>query len=399
MLKSHVKMEPTILAIETSCDETAAAVVKGMLVLGQETYSQLAKHASFGGVVPSIAKLEHELKIDEVINSALNRAQMTLDQMDMIAVTIGPGLAIALEVGVNKAKNLALELNKPLIAVNHMAGHLFSALANKLSLEIEYPSLGILVSGGHSEFILMQSLDSMVKIGETLDDACGEAFDKFARLVGLPYPGGPEVSKISMKVRDEYKLSEKNINGSLILNAKHIKTSKVLSLPIPLAYDKSFNLSYSGLKTAVKNLVASEIGVSNLQNVQDIAQLVKEKGLSASSVEHLCLLFESAAFLQIEKALEKVIKKNPDLKAIILGGGVVANSYFRDQMSTFAERHSLNLHIPTFELSTDNAAMIGIAAGMQCQLAQSNNKRAEEYGIFTVIEDIKKLDRQPGLSF
>jgi len=397
MLKSPVNMQPLILAIETSCDETAAAVVQGTQILGFETYSQMAKHAEFGGVVPSIAKLEHQLKIDGVIASALSRAEVSLAQIEAIAVTVGPGLAIALEVGVNKAKELALSLGKPLITVNHMLGHLFSPLASQEVDILKFPALGVLISGNHSEFVLLTDLKSKMKLGETLDDACGEAFDKFARLVGLPYPGGPEVSRITAVARPDYELTEKKSNGSLVLTARHLVTGKELSLPIPLAMTNEPNLSYSGLKTAVKNLVAAEIGVDSLQNVQDIAGLVKQKGIPVEAVQQLCVLFESAAFLQITKALDKIVKKHTDLQTIVLGGGVIANSYFREQMTNFATKHSIQLYIPTFELSTDNAGMIGVAASIQWQQAHQPGESLENCGIFTTSEQIALIDRNPSL--
>lgn len=399
MLKLNMFSDKIILAIETSCDETAAAVVKGNKILGQEVYSQLEKHQSYGGVVPTIAKLEHELKIDNVINAALNRAQMPLKSVEAIAVTIGPGLAIALEVGVRKAKELATLLNVPLIAVNHMFGHLVSGYVSRETSDAAFPALGILISGGHSEFLLVENLNNIKKIGETLDDACGEAFDKFARMVGLAYPGGPKVAAIASSVRDNFTFSVKKESSGTKLEALNNYSGRKLALPIPLANNPEFNLSYSGLKTAVKNLIAQELGISNKQNIQNISDISNTSTLNEDFIQHLCVLFETTAFEHIKITIQKILKHNPKIKTLIVGGGVVANTYFRELLEDFCRDSSIDLIISPKELSTDNAAMIGIAASTQLYNAEKSINNATDSQVYYDLQDITSLDRNPSLSF
>lgn len=391
---------PLILAIETSCDETAAAVVNNTTLVGQETYSQLSTHAEFGGVVPSLAKLEHQRKIDSVINAALNRANLPLEKIEAAAVTFGPGLAIALEIGLQKAKDIAISNNLPFIAVNHMHGHMFSSFADKDIASAQLPALAILVSGKHTELVLVKSLTEYTAIAETLDDACGEAFDKFARLVGLPYPGGPAVSNKAKTVEQQISLTTKQENGTLFCVAYNNITQKEFKLPIPLARAESANFSYSGLKTAIKNIVTKELGVTPDQNIQDIAEYIVQNPLSEETVNHLCYLFQATAFLQIKFGLKKVLKLYPEVKEFWLGGGVVANEYFRNMMEEMAAEYNVVLRVPSGNLSTDNAGMIGIAASLQWQNWQQSGgdlNNASKFGIYFDKDEIAKIDRVPNL--
>lgn len=395
-----MQIQPTILAIETSCDETAAAVVKGTDIVGQETYSQLSTHAEFGGVVPSLAKLEHQRKIEPVINAALNRANLPLENVEAVAATFGPGLAIALEIGLQKAKEIAVSKNVPLVAINHMHGHMFSSFAEQDISSAQLPALAILVSGKHTELVLVKSLQGFTVIAETLDDACGEAFDKFARLVGLPYPGGPAVSRKAKLVEPQITLTTKQENGTLFCVTYNNATGIELKLPIPLARAESANFSYSGLKTAIKNIVSKELGVTPEQNIQDIAEYVVENPLPEETVNHLCYLFQATAFLQIKFGINKVLKLYPQIKEFWLGGGVVANEYFRDMIEEMAAEYGVVLRVPTRDLSTDNAAMIGIAAALQWQNWQQSGgelSNSTKFGIYFDKDEISRVDRVPNL--
>src|SRR5690625_265916 len=227
-----IKEEYVLLGIETSCDETAAAVVKnGREILSNIVSSQIKKHEQFGGVVPEIASRQHAEQITYVIEEAIVTANCTWDDIDAIAVTEGPGLIGALLVGINAAKALAFSKNKPLINVHHIAGHIY---ANRLIEEFEFPLLALIVSGGHTELVIMREHGSYELIGETLDDAAGEAFDKIARALGLPYPGGPHIDRLAQEAE--------------------------AGIDFPRAWleEGSYHFSFSGLKSAVINYVHNE---------------------------------------------------------------------------------------------------------------------------------------------
>jgi N6-L-threonylcarbamoyladenine synthase len=346
-----------ILAIDTSCDETAVAVTENDWVISNAISSQIEIHKKWGGVVPGIARRMHEENIDFVIKEALSRAKVSLSQIDVFAVTYGPGLAIALEVGIAKIKSFAKEYGKPLVAVNHMEGHLYSTLAHNSKgnpkIEYSFPLIALLVSGGHTEIILMKDHGVYEVLGRTIDDAVGEAFDKVARMLELGYPGGP-ILELMAKKGDENKFP----------------------LPIPMSKDKSLNMSYSGLKTAVLYLV---------QKVVKNDLTPKEK---STLVCDIAASFQKAAVEEIliktKSALEKM-SQDYAVKDILLGGGVSANSYLRKKLrATFGKKY--RLHFPTNKkLYGDNGAMIAVAA--------YHNARRGNF-----VQDIDVLERNPNLS-
>jgi len=324
-----------ILGIDTSCDETSVAITQNDRILANVISSQVELHKKYGGVVPAIAKREHEAKIDFVIMEALKNAgrqldkKLTIKDMDAIAVTYGPGLAIALEVGIKRAKEMCIEFDKKLIAVNHMEGHLLSSLGlnSKENGEInyrdlKYPVMGLLISGGHTQLILMKGIGEYELLGETLDDAVGEAYDKTARMLGLGYPGGSVLTEMAKK-GDE----------------------TTVTFPIPMAKNPSLDFSFSGLKTAVYYTVK--------KLTEDGTTLTKEQ------VYNFSRSFEVSAISQLQIKLEKAIKKyNP--KMILVGGGVSASAKVRMGLRKIAKKYDLKIYFPTKKLSTDNGAMIAL---------------------------------------
>lgn len=331
-----------ILAIDTSCDETCAAVTRGRKVLSNVIASQINIHAKYGGVVPHLAKRAHEAKIEFVVREAVLKSRIYhLESLAAVAVTVGPGLAPALEVGIAYAKNLAQKWHKPLIAINHMEGHLLSSLANTVGT-VPTDFLGLLVSGGHTQLIFVNKIGSYQLLGETLDDAAGEALDKLAKMLKLGYPGGPIIEALAKKGNPD-----------------------AIKLPIPMRYSKDFNFSFSGLKTAAMYLIQ------------------KQPQLSTLEVENFCAAFQQAIAISLCIKLKNAIKQYQP-KAILLGGGVLSNLYLRRQIRAAAR--PLPVLIPySKKLFTDNAAMIGIAA-YRHYLNQD-------------FADPKTLDRQPSLNF
>ena len=329
-----------ILAIETSCDDTCAAVLENTRVLANVVSSQTDLHKEWGGVVPDIAKRAHQARIMPVIMTALKRAKVKIEDIDVIAVTKGPGLAIALSVGVNTAKELAIKYNKKMVAVNHVEGHLLSNWAqNKEGLpkrNIEFPALCLTVSGGHTKLIMISNpsalraapLDKGAKnnfeykiVGETLDDAAGEALDKAAKLLGLGYPGGPVIERVA-------------INGD----------KKFLELPHPLADKKILDYSFSGLKT------------SFYYKIKDW-----EKERISTNLANLAATFQEAVFeTLIRKYKLAIVKYQPE--TLLASGGVLANSELRKKLRKVAREAKLPIFMPAKKiLNTDNAAMIGVA--------------------------------------
>lgn len=309
----------TILAIETSCDETAASVVRnGYEVLSNIVNSQIESHKRFGGVVPEVASRHHVENITMVIEEALVEAHMTWEDIDAVAVTEGPGLIGALLVGINAAKALALSHSKPLIPVHHIAGHVY---ANHIEERLTFPMLALVISGGHTELVLMKDHMAFEVIGETRDDAVGEAYDKVARTIDLPYPGGPHVDRLAASGED------------------------VLEFPRPIMADYDF--SFSGLKSAVINKLhnLNQKGIS--YNKEDVAA-----SFQASVIDVLTT--------QTFKALEDY-----DIKQLLICGGVAANRGIRARMEMMCDSNDVKLLIPPLNLCTDNAAMIGAAAYYQ----------------------------------
>lgn len=309
----------TILAIETSCDETSVAVVKnGREVLANSISTQIALHEQYGGVVPEIASRMHVEKINLVIEDALRVAGMTLDDIDVIGVTYGPGLVGALLVGVVAAKAIAFAKNKPLVGVHHIEGHI---AANYIAHpDLEPPFLCLVVSGGHTHLVYVEDYTKYEIIGRTRDDAAGEAYDKVARAIGLTYPGGPKIDKLAREG-----------------NKDAIKFPRGMQ-------DGSYDFSFSGVKSAVLNYVNGCKMKGEVINAADVAA-----GFQSSVIDVLV-----GKTMQLAK--EKKINK------IALAGGVAANSGLRMAMSEACEQSSKKLYYPELVLCTDNAAMIGCAA-------------------------------------
>ena len=306
-----------ILAIESSCDETSMAIIRnGCECVHLTVLTQMDTHAEFGGVVPEIASRMHTENVTMVLEETLNKANMTMDDIDAIAVTYAPGLLGSLLVGVEFAKTMSFVYKKPLIAVNHIAGHIY---ANNLEKPMQFPLLALVVSGGHTDLILMKGDYQFEHIGGTLDDAIGECYDKVARVIGLGYPGGPKVEKAALEGEHTY------------------------DLPMPMN-DDSFNMSFSGLKSNIINLVHNEKQRGNEIRNNDLARS-----------------FQDVAIDQLCRKTELAIKKY-DIKNMIIAGGVSANKYLRQEIKKVTDKYGVDLSVPSFVYCTDNAAMIGAAA-------------------------------------
>lgn len=353
---------PKILAIDTSCDDSSAAVVDGSVVLSNVVASQNQIHKQYGGVFPTVAKQEHQKNLDPAIYLAMKQAQVDWSEIAAIAVTVGPGLAPALEVGIEKTKELTKKYNKKVIAINHIEAHALSALAlnngqKNESLSPKLPSLAVVISGGHSEFILVDEIGHYQKIGQTIDDAAGECLDKVGRLLNLGYPAGPLLEKFAKKGRPD----------------KFI-------FPKAMTSQANFDLSFSGLKTAARNL---------------IADLEKQDKLDKQTIYDLALAVQTAVFEQITYKLERILLSqnlaqmlypNRDfmkhlkkgqaiptkINEIWLGGGVAANISLRQAIRKILNKYKnlsgkkIKLKVPySKKLCGDNAAMIGLVAGFK----------------------------------
>lgn len=306
-----------ILGIETSCDETSIAIVKnGNTDVYTCVATQMETHAMYGGVVPEIASRMHTESITLVLEDVMTKSNVTWDMIDAIAVTRAPGLMGSLLVGLEFAKTLSLIHNKPLIGVHHIAGHIY---ANNLVEKIEFPCLGLVVSGGHTELVLMKGDYDFEVIGSTLDDAVGECYDKIARIIGLKYPGGPNIDKYALEGKHTY------------------------DLPIPMN-DNSLNFSFSGLKSYIINLVHNEEQRGNEVNKYDLAKS-----------------FQDVAVDQLIRKSKLAIEKY-NVKRMIVAGGVSANSYLRSELKQLCENMNVHLSIPPLKYCTDNATMIAAAA-------------------------------------
>ena len=305
-----------ILGIESSCDETSISIVKnGKEEICTTTLSQIDIHKKFGGVVPEIASRSHAECITIVIEDCLNKSKMKMEDIDAIAVTYGPGLAGSLLVGVEAAKTLSLAYNKPLIGVNHMAGHIY---ANNLVDTMDFPLICLVISGGHTEIIYMNEDLSFKKIGSTIDDSVGEAFDKVARVIDVPYPGGPVIDKLSKMGKDTY------------------------DLPLPMD-DNSYNFSFSGIKSAVINLVHNE----------------KQRGNEIRK-EDLACSFENIVIKTLTKKTMKAIDEYK-VKELLIAGGVSANTGIREEFERLCKKEGIKLVVPNLSYCTDNGAMIAAA--------------------------------------
>ena len=305
-----------ILGIESSCDETSVSIVKnGRTEIATVISSQIDIHKTYGGVVPEIASRHHVKNITIVLEECLEKANMTMDEIDAIAITYGPGLIGSLLIGLEAAKSLSYIYNKPLIPVHHIAGHIY---ANSLVKEMKFPLLALVVSGGHTEIIEMPKHYEFNKLGGTLDDAIGECYDKVARVIGLEYPGGPKIDQLAMKGNNAYKL------------------------PIPLK-DDSYNFSFSGLKSAVINLAHNERQKGNELNKEDLAT-----SFQTVAIESI-----------VNKVRKAIIEKN--INTVIVAGGVAANKGLRNAMQKLALELDVELSIPDLKYCTDNATMIAAA--------------------------------------
>lgn len=306
-----------ILGIESSCDETSISIVKnGKDEIATTVLTQMDTHAKYGGVVPEIASRMHTENITMVLEDVLTKANMKVSDVDAIAVTYAPGLLGSLLVGVEFAKTLSLVYDKPLIATHHIAGHIY---ANNLVKELEFPLLALVVSGGHTELVLMEGDYKFKVLGTTRDDAIGESFDKVARVLGLPYPGGPNVEKYAAQGKPTY------------------------DLPKPMDNDE-LDFSFSGLKSAVINLKHNE---------EQRGNEIRKYDLAAS--------FQNVAFDQVIRKTRLAIERY-DIKRVIVAGGVSASADLRDRMKTLCEEMHVDLSIPPMKYCTDNATMIACAA-------------------------------------
>jgi len=352
------KTLPLILAIDTSCDDTSAAVTLGNIVLSNVVASQTKIHAPHGGVFPTLAKLAHKENIEPTILKAISLAGIDYSILDAIAVTVGPGLAPALEIGINHAKKMANDLNKPLFGINHLEAHVLSALASRnhknlhiikyvkekkqkissshwlgidksINQRIKFPVLGLIFSGGHSQFIQVNNIGQYKILGETVDDALGEALDKVGRMLGLGYPAGPVIEQLAKK-------GNKNR----------------FSFPLPMTTTHDFNLSYSGLKTAAHRLIKS----------------LEQKEMTQQLVQDFSASFQEAAFRHLCYKLDKLLidQSIPKFSEVWLGGGVANNIYLRKKIRESLNVHNLKLKTPYEKrLCSDNAAMIGVTAGLR----------------------------------
>ncbi|GAB4163333.1 MAG: tRNA (adenosine(37)-N6)-threonylcarbamoyltransferase complex transferase subunit TsaD [Candidatus Dojkabacteria bacterium] len=358
MKDSLKKSKVLILGIDTSCDETSVSVLEDRKVLSQVVSSQVELHKKWGGVVPHVARRAHIENLPKAYKEALKRAKVTPEQINAVAVTYGPGLAVDLEVGVQFAKEWAQSYNKPIIPVNHMEGHLLSGLllnsqgngeiSDNVLKEI-FPALGMLISGKHTEIIYVTGFGKYEKIGWTIDDAAGEAFDKVGRILGFGYPAGPLVEEFAKKGR----------GGKF-------------DFPLPLQHSGDLNFSYSGLKTACLYQ----------------ANQLREAGKKDSEwVYDFCYEFQSSVARTIEIKLEKAILEHPEVKSILTGGGVYNNLTLVRRVGRLAKRYSLRFILPEQRFRSDNGSMIGIVGW-----------RKWLDGDVLVGEGVSGVDRVPWLS-
>ena len=318
---------PLVLGIETSCDETGIGIVRGRELLANVIASSMDEHARYGGVVPEVAARAHLEALRPALTEAVATAGITLDELDAVAVTSGPGLSGALMVGVGAAKALALSLDKPLYAVNHLVGHVGADVLGEEG-PLEYPTIALLVSGGHTSLLLVRDLTSDVELlGETIDDAAGEAFDKVARVLGLPYPGGPEI--------------DKSARGG---NSAAIRFPRGLTLPKDMA-EHRYDFSFSGLKTQILYFIQRNVALN--------PNFIEEnKADICASIQY--------TIIEILMDKLKLAVKETGIKQIAIGGGVSANSGIRNTLKDTEKKYGWKTFIPKFEYTTDNAAMIGI---------------------------------------
>ena len=355
-----VNNEPIIIAFDTSCDDTSVAVLRGRQVLSSVVSSQVEIHAEFGGVVPDVARREHEKNIQRIYDEALQKARVKIEDIDYVSATYGPGLAIDLEVGLKFALDLAIGNNKPFVPVNHMEGHLLSGLllnskGSGLFNTMEevrdlFPALGLLISGKHTEIIYVEEIGKYKKLGETLDDAVGEAFDKVGRMLNFGYPGGPVVSEFAKKGK-----------------------SGVITLPVPMKGSGDLNFSYSGLKTAAlyKTKELRESGVQDKVWVYDFCRAFLDSVVESLSIK-----------------LKKAIELNTDVRTVFVGGGVVNSEEILRRIGTLVRGYELNYVFAEKEYRGDNAGMVGLVAYFKVLRGEYLEN----------VKEIEEVDRDPRLS-
>jgi N6-L-threonylcarbamoyladenine synthase len=338
---------PIVLGIETSCDETGIGIVQGNKLLANVISSSMDQHARFGGVVPEIAARAHLEALESVLAKALEDAKIAINDVDAIAVTNGPGLAGALMVGVGAAKALAVSLKKPIYAVNHLVAHVAVDILERGKLET--PTVALLVSGGHTSLLLVRDiLNDVELLGETVDDAAGEAFDKVARVLGLAYPGGPEIDKAAKEG-----------------DPKAIRFPRGLSLPKDMENNR-YNFSFSGLKTAVARHF----------------ELAQSKGEEISIPDVAASFREAVVDVLVTKAVNACLDNN--VPRLILGGGVVANARLREVAAERCQEAGIELRIPALSLCTDNGAMI---ASLGSQMVMAGIKPNDlDFGVYSTVE-------------
>jgi N6-L-threonylcarbamoyladenine synthase len=321
---------PTILALETSCDETAVAILRDRELLAGEVASQISEHEKFGGVVPEVASRNHLLHAPQLLERAMNDAKIALREVDAFAATSGPGLASSLMIGASMAKGLAIGFDKPYLAINHLEGHLLSPFFHDQEI---LPNVSLIVSGGHTLTVRVRAVGDYQIIGRTVDDAAGEAFDKVAKMLGLGYPGGPEI--------------EKNARGG-----------DPIRFDLPRSMPDSENFSFSGLKTAVRYLLPT---------------LAPSGGVAANTqlVSDLCASFQQAV---IDVLVQKTVTaaKKYKISLVTLSGGVSCNATLRQQLQHACERGGLEFRSAAPELCTDNAAMIAFAAAQRLAIGYAS---------------------------
>lgn len=329
-----------VLGIESSCDDTGAAVVTDKKeILGEALQSQ-EEHKQYGGVVPEIAARAHLEHVDEIVSSCLQRAHIELKDVDAIAASAGPGLIGGVVVGVMTAKALSLSLNKPFIAVNHLEGH---ALCARIANDIDFPYLLLLVSGGHCQILVVKNVNDYERLGTTIDDAAGEAFDKVAKMLQLGYPGGPMIEKLAAVGNDSR-----------------------FTLPRPLMNSGDCNLSFSGLKTAVRKIIESYSPDGEVEHAilpkQDIADICACFQMTATD----CLI------RKLESAIKYFRKNYPQGQHLVVSGGVASNTYLRNALKNLAHKNDLEFAAPPIRFCTDNGVMVAWAGLERYRLGYSS---------------------------
>ena len=330
-----------ILGIESSCDETAVAIIKNREILAHKIFSQIDIHKIYGGVVPEIASRAHAEKIDPLIEEALKEAKMELEDLDVICAGQGPGLIGGVAVGFTYGKALAFALDKPFVAVDHLEAH---ALISRMENEIPFPHLVFLASGGHTQFIIINGIGDYKVIGTTLDDALGEAFDKTAKLLELPYPNGAEVDKLSKIGND------------------------IIKLPRPLKGSKTLNFSFSGLKSAVRRIV--------------------KEGDADYKKEDICASFQVAVGDVVADRVDLALKTVGKINGLVFAGGVARNQALRKKIKNVCEENGIKFFVPDPALCVDNGVMIAWAGYERAKLGKFNSLDSAPYPRKS-LEDVK----------